>query len=66
MAKISISIPDELLKKIDKEKGSISRSKFISDMLSDKSITTARVINIGFDLNDIETLLDKKFEELKR
>ena len=63
MGKISISIPDKLIEKMDKERGLIKRSNYISNL-----ILTSKADNgiCKFNLDDIEALLERKFEELKR
>jgi hypothetical protein len=63
MGKISISIPDKLIEKMDIERGLVKRSSYISNLIL---ISETKNGVCKFNLDDIEGLLERKFEELKR
>lgn len=57
-----MAFEDDELEDMSKLKGNLSWHDFILSLT--KGIKT--IYKIDFNLDDIETLLDKKFEELKR
>lgn len=57
-----MALEDDIINKLSKMKGELSWHDFLVSLTKDMKI----IYKVDFNLNDIENLLDIKFEELKR